>query len=34
MLKKEFGDFYRRIKLKAHYKNPENKAGFTEKDIL
>ena len=24
-------DFYRRIKLKAHFKNPENKARFTDK---
>ena len=28
------GDFYRRIKLKAHFKYPENKARFTEEDIF
>ena len=27
-------DFYRRIELKAHFKNPENKAHFTEEDIF
>ena len=27
-------DFYRRIKLKAHFKNPENKARFTAEDIF
>ena len=34
MLNKELEDFYRRIKLKAHFKNPENKAHFTEEDIF
>ena len=27
-------DFYRRIKLKAHFKNPENKARFTEEGVF
>ena len=27
-------DFYRSIKLKAHFKNPENKVRFTEEDIF
>ena len=34
MLNKELEDFYRRIKLKVHLKNPENKTCFTEKDIF
>ena len=33
-LSKELGDFYRRIKLKPHFKNPENKALFTEEDMF
>ena len=32
-LNKELEDFYRRIKVKAHFKNPQNKAPFTDKDI-
>ena len=27
-------DFYRHIKLKAHFKNPENKARFTEEGVF
>ena len=27
-------DFYRRIKLKAHFKNPENKARSTEEGVF
>ena len=27
-------DFYRRIKLKAHFKNPENKVRFTEEGVF
>ena len=27
-------DFYRRIKLKAHFKNSENKNRFTEEEIF
>ena len=27
-------DFYRRIKVKSHFRNPENKARFTEGDIF
>ena len=27
-------DFYKRIKFKAHFKNPENKVRFTEEDIF
>ena len=34
MLNKELEDFYRRIKLKAHLKNPECKTCFTEEDIF
>lgn len=33
MLDQELEHFYRHIKLKAHFKNPENKAPFTEEDI-
>ena len=33
-LNKELEDFHRHIKLKAHFKNPENKARFTEEDIF
>ena len=28
------GDFYRRIKFKVQFKNPENKARFTEEDTF
>ena len=34
MLNKELEDFYRRIKLKSYFKNPQNKAHFTEEDIF
>ena len=34
MLNKELGNFYRRIKLKPHFKNPGNKARFTEEDLF
>ena len=34
MLNKELKDFYRRIKLKAYFKNTETKAHFTKEDIL
>ena len=34
MLNKELEDFYRRIKLKAYYKNPQNKACFTGEDTF
>ena len=33
-LNKELEDFYRCIKLKAHFKNAENKDRFTEEDIF
>ena len=33
-LNKEMKDFYRRIKLKAHFKNPDNKARFADGDIF
>ena len=33
-LNKELEDFYRRIKLKAHFKNPPKKAPFTDEDIF
>ena len=33
-LNKELKDFCGRIKLKAHFKNPKNKACFTEEDIF
>ena len=33
-LNKEMEDFYRRIKLKAHFKNSENKARVAEGDIF
>ena len=32
-LNKELEDFYRRIKLKVHFKNAKNKDQFTEEDI-
>ena len=34
MLNKELEDFYRHINLKAHFKNHENKANFTEEHIF
>ena len=34
MLNKELEDFYRHINLKAHFKNHENKATFTEEHIF
>ena len=34
MPNKELEDFYRRIELNAHFKNPENKAYFTEENIF
>ena len=34
MLNKELGNFYRCIKLKPHFKNPGNKARFTEEDLF
>ena len=34
MLNKELEDFYRRIKLKAYFKNPKNKARFTGEDTF
>ena len=33
-LNKELKDFCGCIKLKAHFKNPQNKARFTEEDIF
>ena len=33
-LNKELEDFYRLIKLKAHFKNAENKDRFSEEDIF
>ena len=33
MLNKELEDFCRRIKLKAHFENSENRTQFTEEDI-
>ena len=33
-LNKELEDLYRRIKLKSHFRKPENKVFFTENDIF
>ena len=33
-LKKELEDFYRHIKIQAHFKNPENKSCFTKEDLF
>ena len=34
MLNNKLEDFYRRIKLKAYFKNPKNKARFTGEDTF